>query len=161
MERRIEELEYEQLMLSRYTVAQHRSQDAMDRSVYLLLSRIDALGPMSIGELSEAFLLDASTLQRQTGAAMRTGVLMRIPDPDGGLARKFALTEQGRAQLRDVREHSVEVLHNLLTDWPDDDVNRFAELMRRFNSSIEDYRRLKASAAEAQRQPQGPVPGGS
>ena len=50
---------------------------------------------MSIGELSDAFGLDASTLNRQTAAAMRAGLVERIPDPDGGMARKFRITDEG------------------------------------------------------------------
>ena len=150
MQRRIADIEYEQLMLSRYTVAQHSSQDGIDRSVYLLLSRIDGLGPMSIGELSEAFRLDASTLQRQTSAALRAGFLERILDSDGGIARKFSLTELGKTQLSVVRGRSVDALKRILVDWPDTDVNQFADLLQRFNTSIEDYTKSLAPGADPQ-----------
>ncbi|WP_460801957.1 MarR family winged helix-turn-helix transcriptional regulator [Microbacterium sp. GXF6406] len=140
MERRIGDIEYEQMMLSRYTIAHHRSARGMDRSVYLLLSGISIHGPMSISELSEMLRLDASTLQRQTGAAMRAGFLERKPDPEGGLARKFVLTPEGEQRLVAVRDRSVDALGKILGDWSDDDVDRFAELLHRFNASIEDYR---------------------
>lgn len=144
MERRIADIEYEQMLLSRFTVAQHRAGDGLDRSVYLLMSRIATQGPMSISELSMAFRLDASTLQRQTTVAVRDGFLERILDPAGSAARKFSLTTLGEARLREVSEHSVSALERILADWPDADVNKFAELMHRFNVSIEDYRETKA-----------------
>ncbi|MGA9582203.1 MAG: helix-turn-helix domain-containing protein, partial [Allosphingosinicella sp.] len=75
MARRIEDIEYEQMLQSRFTIAQHRQKDGLDRSAYLLLARIQAEGPKSIGELSELFRLDASTVQRQTGAAMSAGLI--------------------------------------------------------------------------------------
>lgn len=139
MERRIEDIEYEQMLLSRYAIAQHRSDEGLDRSAYLLLSRIHAQGPMTIGELSEAFRLDLSTVQRQTTAAVREGLLERIPDPSGGVARKFRLTAHGVERLRFVRERSTCALTRILRDWPTDDVNRFADLLRRFNADIEGY----------------------
>lgn len=144
MERRIADIEYEQMLLSRFTVAQHRAGDGLDRSVYLLMSRIATQGPMSISELSMAFRLDASTLQRQTTVAVRDGFLERILDPAGSAARKFSLTTLGETRLREVSEHSVSALERILADWPDADVNKFAELMHRFNVSIEDYRETKA-----------------
>lgn len=146
MERRVADIEYEQMLLSRYTVAQHRNGDGLDRSVYLLMSRIDGQGPMSISELSTVFRLDASTLQRQTTVGLRGGFLERVLDPVGGVARKFALTNAGRTRLREVREYSVNAIERILADWPDEDVNKFAELMHRFNVSIEEYRETKATS---------------
>ena len=145
MERRIADIEYEQMLLSRFTVAQHRNGDGLDRSVYLLMSRIDGQGPMSIGELSAVFRLDPSTLQRQTTVAVREGFLERVLDPTGSVARKFALTALGKTRFDEVREHSVSALESILAGWPSEDVNTFAELMHRFNASIEEYRESKAT----------------
>jgi DNA-binding MarR family transcriptional regulator len=145
MERRIEEIEYEQMLLSRYAIAQHRGDEGLDRSAYLLLSRIQAQGPMTISQLSEAFHLDLSTVQRQTTAAMREELLERIPDPSGRVARKFTLTAHGIDRLRAVRERSTGALTRILRDWPTDDVNQFAELLHRFNADIEGYRASRRS----------------
>lgn len=139
MTRRIADIEYEQMLQSRYTIAQQRHSDGLDRSAYLLLARIHAEGPKSIGELSEIFRLDASTVQRQTQAAMSAGLIERIPDPDGGIARKFALTEAGTERLTAHRSRSVHALERILAQWSDDDVSRFAELLHRFNEDIEHY----------------------
>jgi DNA-binding MarR family transcriptional regulator len=151
MERRIEDIEYEQMLLSRYAIAQHRGDDGLDRSAYLLLSRIYAQGPMTISELSEAYHLDLSTVQRQTSAAMREELLQRIPDPSGGVARRFTLTTHGVERLRAVRERSTGALTKILRDWPTEDVNQFAELLHRFNVDIEGY---SASRREGKGAPQ-------
>lgn len=139
MARRIADIEYEQMLLSRYTTAQHRLADGLDRSAYLLLSRIDADGPKSIGELSEIFRLDASTLQRQTGSAVAAGLLQRVIGQDGGVARQFALTELGRERLVRAREVLVGALGAILGGWSDDDVATFADLLHRFNLDIESF----------------------
>src|SRR5690349_781526 len=136
MVRPTHEVEYEQMLLSRHEVMRHRA-GRLERSAYVLLSRIRLQGPMSIGELSEAFGLDASTLNRQTAAAMRAGLLERIPDPEGGMARKFRLTDEGARLLDAEREGIVEVLDEVMHDWPDEDRAAFAAYLRRFNNGIE------------------------
>ncbi|MFJ8106004.1 MarR family winged helix-turn-helix transcriptional regulator [Streptomyces sp. NPDC096132] len=141
METPTHEVEYEQMLLSRHTFLNQRggrrNNSLMERSAYILLSRIRVQGPMSIGELSEAFGLDASTLNRQTAAAMRAGLIERIPDPEGGMARKFRLTDEGTRLLDAEREGIVEILDRVMQDWSDDDIAAFAGFLRRFNNGIE------------------------
>ena len=135
------EVEFEQMLLSRHGLPHDRGArrkgGVMERSAYILLSRIRVQGPMSIGELSEAFGLDASTLNRQTAAAMRAGLLDRIPDPEGGLARKFRLTDEGARLLDEERDGLVSGLERVMADWPDEDIAAFAAYLRRFNTDIE------------------------
>ncbi|MDX3311768.1 MarR family transcriptional regulator [Streptomyces sp. ME08-AFT2] len=141
METPAHEVEYEQMLLSRHTFLNQgggrRKNSVMERSAYILLSRIRVQGPMSIGELSDAFGLDASTLNRQTAAAMRARLIERIPDPDGGMARKFRLTDEGLRLLDTEREGIVEILDQVMHDWSDDDIAAFAGYLRRFNNGIE------------------------
>ncbi|MBW8486444.1 MarR family winged helix-turn-helix transcriptional regulator [Actinomadura parmotrematis] len=136
MDRRTRDIEYEQMLLSRHEFLRRRPH-AMDRSAYVLLSRIRMQGPMTIGELSDAFGLDASTLNRQTASAMRGGLVERIPDPAGGIARKFRITDKGERMLDDERESSVRGLDRVMADWSADDIAAFASYLRRFNGDIE------------------------
>ncbi len=141
MVRPTHEVEYEQMLLSRHTFLNQRGgrrkDGVLERSAYILLSRIRMQGPMSIGELSDAFGLDASTLNRQTAAAMRAGLVERIPDPDGGMARKFRITAKGAHMLDEEREGIVEVLDQIMVGWPEEDIAAFASYLRRFNTDIE------------------------
>ena len=139
MVRRTDQVEYEQMLLSRHGLSRHgrRSDGRLERSAYVLLSRIRIQGPMSIGELSDAFGLDTSTLNRQTAAAMRAGLVERIPDPEGGLARKFRITEEGARILDAERESTVRSLDRVMADWTDEDIAAFAGYLRRFNTDIE------------------------
>ncbi|GAA1786908.1 MarR family winged helix-turn-helix transcriptional regulator [Actinomadura chokoriensis] len=136
MVRPTHDIEYEQMLLSRHEVMRHRA-GRLERSAYVLLSRIRLQGPMSIGELSEAFGLDASTLNRQTAAAMRAGLLERIPDPEGGIARKFRITGRGAALLDEERAIIIDGLDRVMADWSDEDIATFAAYLRRFNTDIE------------------------
>ncbi|MEV6163943.1 MarR family transcriptional regulator [Streptomyces sp. NPDC052052] len=141
MVRATHEVEYEQMLLSRHGLLHQkysrREHSRLERSAYILLSRIRVQGPMSIGELSDAFGLDASTLNRQTAAAKRAGLVERIPDPDGGMARKFRITEEGERMLDDERENNTESLDRIMSDWSEEDISAFAGYLRRFNVDIE------------------------
>ncbi|MGW8481894.1 MarR family winged helix-turn-helix transcriptional regulator [Microbacterium sp. NPDC055903] len=144
--RRIADIEYEQMLQSRFAIARQQHEGAIDRSIYTLLSKVNAQGPMSIAELSDALRLDASTLQRQTGAALKAGLVERIADPDGGVARKFALTETGLERMSASRERSIRALERILEDWTDAEIARFADDLHRFNVDIERYSRSRTSS---------------
>ena len=136
----VEALEYETMLLTRHTYLNNlRSgpDGQLDRSAYLLLSRLELDGPLSIGQLSEAFGLDASTLNRQTKAMMKADLVQRIPDPDGGIARKFQITEHGSIRLRGVREVSTARLTKIVDDWSADELEAFVSMLARFNHDIE------------------------
>ncbi|MEU0842280.1 MarR family transcriptional regulator [Streptomyces sp. NPDC005962] len=112
--------------------------DRLDRSAYLLLSRLDTEGAMSIGQLADAFQLDVSTVNRQTGALLRGDLVERIPDPDGGLARKLRVTALGAERLTAERDRRRTSLARLLEDWTPEDLSRFGEALTRFNREVED-----------------------
>ncbi|WP_406210078.1 MarR family transcriptional regulator [Kitasatospora sp. NBC_01560] len=139
MVRPTHEVEYEQMLLSRHGLQAggRRKDGLLERSAYILLSRIRIQGPMSIGELSEAFDLDVSTLNRQTTAAMRAGLVERIPDPDGGMARKFRITDEGAQLLDEERAGILASLDKVMDDWSDEEIAVFASCLRRFNAGIE------------------------
>ncbi|WP_245679419.1 MarR family winged helix-turn-helix transcriptional regulator [Actinomadura hibisca] len=134
-------IEYESMLLGRHShliASAPESRDGrLERSAYILLSRVRVEGPMSIRQLSEAFALDPSTLNRQTAALTRVGLLERIPDPDGGIARKFRITEEGGHRLDEHRDEVVRGLDKVLADWPEEDAAEFAAYLKRFNTDIE------------------------
>ncbi|MFI0977376.1 MarR family winged helix-turn-helix transcriptional regulator [Streptomyces sp. NPDC021093] len=134
----LDQIEFETMLLGRYmSLLTHRGDGRLDRSAYILLSRILAEGPLSISELSHAFGLDASTLNRQTAAMLRAGVVERIPDPAGGIARKFAITDEGRRRLESDRNSNLEGLARVLENWTPQEAAQFARGLGRFNRDIE------------------------
>ncbi|MET8610152.1 MULTISPECIES: MarR family winged helix-turn-helix transcriptional regulator [Streptomyces] len=133
-------VEFEHMVLGRHQLSsttRRHQEGRLERSAYIMLSRIEMQGPMSIGQLSDAFQLDASTVNRQTAHAMRAGLLERIPDPEGGMARKFRLTEEGERRLREERDTHVKDLDRVFEDWSAEDVETFARYLQRFNTSVE------------------------
>lgn len=134
----LDRIERETMLLGRYMhLLTPRVEWRLDRSAYILLSRIEVEGPMSISQLSEAFGLDASTLNRQTAAMLRAGVVERIPDPDGGIARKFAITDEGARRLDSDRERNVAGLAKVMADWTPEEAEQLAASLSRLNLSIE------------------------
>ncbi|WP_327238833.1 MarR family transcriptional regulator [Streptomyces sp. NBC_01317] len=126
------------MLLGRYLhLLASRGGGRLDRSAYTLLSRIRAEGPMSIGGLSDAFGLDASTLNRQTAAMLRAGVVERIPDPGGGIARRFAITPEGERRLDSDRAGNVNGLARLLDAWTPGEAAQLADSLGRLNRDIE------------------------
>jgi DNA-binding MarR family transcriptional regulator len=134
----LDRIEFETMLLGRYmSLLASRGNGRLDRSAYILLSRIQAEGPMSISQLSDAFALDSSTLNRQTAAMLRAGVVDRIPDPAGGVARKFAITDEGKRRLERDRAESLNGLARVLADWSPEEADRLADSLGRLNRDIE------------------------
>jgi DNA-binding MarR family transcriptional regulator len=134
-------IERELMLISRHHVMAvrqgRRPEGWLDRSAYTLLSRLEAEGPMSIGQLAEAFSLDTSTVNRQTSAMLKAGLAERIPDPDGGLARKLRVTEVGTQRLAADRQFSAEGISRVLDGWTPEQIHQLAESLAHFNESIE------------------------
>ncbi|WNI21710.1 MarR family transcriptional regulator [Streptomyces sp. ITFR-16] len=138
MDMPVDRIEFETMLLGRHmSLLTSRGGGRLDRSAYILLSRIRAQGPMSIGQLHDAFGLDTSTLNRQTAAMLRAGVVERIPDPDGGIARKFVITDEGARRLDRDRAENREGLGLVLADWSPEEAAQLADNLARLNRDIE------------------------
>lgn len=139
----LEKLVREQMLLTRFAlhgVAPKDREVPLDRSAVILLSRLRAQGPMTVAELAEAFDLDVSTIHRQTTAAMKAGLLERIADPDGGIARKLRPTEEGLRRLTAELEARKAGFGRILDDWSDDEASDFVQYLQRYNEAVEDRR---------------------
>lgn len=140
MAKALRAVEFETMRLRKHSLAAapaRRTGGRLERSAYILLTRIRMEGAMSIRELSEAFGLDPSTLNRQTATMLRDGLVERIPDPAGGIARKFRITGQGRRLLDDERSQVISSLEKIMAEWSPEEAAEFAAYLRRFNTDIE------------------------
>jgi DNA-binding MarR family transcriptional regulator len=133
-------VEFESTLLSRAQPAWPADSDErgyLDRSAYTVLTRLILGGPMSINELSNALGLDVSTLNRQTAKMTRNGLARRIPDPEGGIARKFVVTDEARERVDSFRSLRVTALGEVLQGWTEHDLDQLATLLHRFNAGLE------------------------
>ncbi|MFJ1746597.1 MarR family winged helix-turn-helix transcriptional regulator [Streptomyces sp. NPDC088116] len=135
-----EQIEREMLILTRHReMASPRrlGSEALDRSAYVLLSRIEVQGPMSVADFVDAFGLAASTFNRQTTALLKEGLVERTLDPDGGVARKFRITRMGRDRLKADRDKIVNGLSEVIAGWAPERLDNFVADLQQFNEDIE------------------------
>ncbi|MCF2526013.1 MarR family winged helix-turn-helix transcriptional regulator [Yinghuangia soli] len=140
MDHVLAQIERECMLLARHQVMVNRNAEGhpLERSAYLLISRLEDEGPMSIGQLADAFSLDTSTVNRQVAALLRGGLAERIVDPDGGLARKLRATDEGRRRLAADRERYCRGVERVVANWSDAERRELLDVLARFNRSIED-----------------------
>ena len=135
---RIAALEVELSLLARHHLhsSQHRPERLLDRSGYHLISRLE-LGPMTLRQLSEAFRLDPSTVNRQVNALLRSGLVEKVPDPSGAVARVLRPTPRGLDLLRRDRAVLQQQVGRVVEDWDRHDVDELHRLLEKLNTSIE------------------------
>jgi DNA-binding MarR family transcriptional regulator len=132
-------VENELTLLSRYHAHAQRAGFQLDRSAYLLLGRLELEHPLSLKQLAEAFRLDISTINRQIGALLKRGLVERVPDPDGGMARKVEATALGLEQLHADRALGRKGVERIIAEWSDHDRGELRRLLTKFNGEIEKY----------------------
>lgn len=132
-------LVFELNLLSRYypNTSRRRPGFQLDRSGFLILTRLDLGEPLSLKELSQALQLDISTINRQVAAVLKQGVVERVPDPEGGIARKIRMTPAGRAALDADRATRRNGIHTVVGDWDPADIAQLSRLVRKFNQDVE------------------------
>lgn len=100
-------------------------------------SRLEADRPLTAREVADALQLEISTVTRQVGAMLRAGLVERIPDPDGGLARRLRPTRIGLRRLAADREVYRAGLGKVVEGWSARDRDELNTLLRRLNEGIE------------------------
>ncbi|MEV0030669.1 MarR family winged helix-turn-helix transcriptional regulator [Nocardia sp. NPDC050793] len=132
-------LVFELTLLSRHFPASvlRRPGFQLDRSAFLLLTRLEMDYPLSLRELADAFRLDVSTINRQVGAMLKQGLVERVPDPEGGIARKIRASAKGLDLLAADRAQSHDGIGAVVAEWSEQDIEQLGVLVARFNESIE------------------------
>ena len=102
---------------------------------YTLLARIDVTPGMRAADLASHFALDKSTLSRQVEHLISAGLLRRDGERPGRRGYVLTLTAAGRQHLDAAAQPVRDRLAEKLTDWDDDDIETFAQLVTRFNQT--------------------------
>jgi DNA-binding MarR family transcriptional regulator len=101
-----------------------------------VLSVISRHGEMRIGRLAELLDIDMSVTSRHVAHLADRGWIERAPDPLDKRSRLLRLTTRGDAVLRTAQDHIAGVLADRLDGWPDEDVERFTELLARLRADF-------------------------
>jgi DNA-binding MarR family transcriptional regulator len=111
-------------------------------SAAVILRALEMGGPARSGTLAERIDSDPSTVSRQVTSLVDNGLLTRQADPVDGRASLLVLTDKANAVLAEHNEIRLQHFAQMLDDWSERDLARFAELLRRFT---DDYERANAS----------------
>jgi DNA-binding MarR family transcriptional regulator len=85
----------------------------------------------------EHFGIDKGAVSRHVGHLESLGLLTRACDPDDRRAQTIVATDLGRERVEAVRAARREVVADRLADWSSGDLGDLAELLARYNSSLE------------------------
>lgn len=92
--------------------------------------------PARVGDIAELNIADASTVSRQVSHLRALGLLEKIPDPEDGRAQLVALSDEGRTLLDELVVRREAWFHELLADWPEEDVQAFIHYVDRFCDTV-------------------------
>ncbi|MFF9059665.1 MarR family winged helix-turn-helix transcriptional regulator [Streptomyces sp. NPDC101213] len=101
---------------------------------YTLLGHLEDSGGRRATDLAAHYALDKSTVSRQVSALERAGLIERLRDPEDHRVHVLHLTDAGRAILAQVTESRRAAFRERLAGWPQDDLERFAEYLVRYNA---------------------------
>ncbi|MGV9452451.1 MarR family winged helix-turn-helix transcriptional regulator [Streptomyces sp. NPDC003635] len=101
---------------------------------YTLLGHLEESGGCRATDLAAHYALDKSTVSRQVAVLERDGLIGRSPDPDDHRVQLLHLTDSGRRLLAQVTERRREVVRERLADWSEEDLERFAGYLVRYNA---------------------------
>jgi len=77
----------------------HMAEVGLRGTQYSILSKLDRFGPMPIGKLADALVIERTALTRAIGPLQRDG-LIKVGDGPDGRTRSVALTAAGEARFK-------------------------------------------------------------
>ncbi|MDH6705057.1 DNA-binding MarR family transcriptional regulator [Kitasatospora sp. MAA19] len=108
----------------------------LEGMAYSLLGYVEQAGPVRVTDVGVHFAVGKATVSRQIRALEELGLVAREADPQDGRAALVSLTEDGRRRYLAARDVRMRRVRELLGNWSRGDVDRFAELLHRFNDVI-------------------------
>ncbi|MFJ4616706.1 MarR family winged helix-turn-helix transcriptional regulator [Streptomyces sp. NPDC088812] len=105
---------------------------------YTLLGHLEESGGCRATDLAAHYALDKSTVSRQVAALERAALVERREDPGDHRVRLLHLTGSGRRVLAHVTDRRRAAFRERLARWPEEDLERFAAYLTRYNAVVED-----------------------
>ena len=105
---------------------------------YALLARLHDLGSARAADLRAYFGIDKGALSRQLRLLEDLQLISRETDNTDRRSHRLTLTAGGRRRLNRARRARQRLVRQELLPWPAGDVQAFADLLARFNSSTQD-----------------------
>jgi DNA-binding MarR family transcriptional regulator len=108
----------------------------LDRTAFLLLSRLGEGEPMTMGEIAEQLDMTPSTATRRVAPLADAGLVRRDRHPDHHRTVFITITEAGRTRLAAVREARVETLRQTFRDWSPEELGNLSATMERLTQTL-------------------------
>lgn len=108
----------------------------LDRTTFLLLSRLADGTPLTMGEIAAELDLTPPTTTRRVGPLADAGLVRRERHPDSHRAVVITITDAGRERVAAVREARVASLRDLFRDWDAADLTTLATVMDRLTRTL-------------------------
>ena len=102
---------------------------------YTLLGHLEDVGGCRATDLAAHYALDKSTVSRQVSALERAGLVERRTDPQDQRVQVLHLTPAGTEILAQVTASRRVAFRERLSDWPQEDLRRFAGYLSRYNAA--------------------------
>jgi DNA-binding MarR family transcriptional regulator len=99
-----------------------------------ILRLLRRCGPMHASALAESLDVDRSVISRQARLLQDLGLLELAADPADGRARFLAATPLAIEKMSALPGGDRSFIHARLAGWPEADLHRFAQLLKRLNS---------------------------
>lgn len=114
-----------------------QARNCLDRAAYLLLNRLEQVGPMGVKALASGMGIDSSTVTRQVAPLVEAGLVTRTTHPEDGRAVVLKLSAHGVTRLGQVRSSRRELMAVLTDDWSEEERETFCRFLARFNSAMQ------------------------
>ncbi|MEU6022162.1 MarR family winged helix-turn-helix transcriptional regulator [Micromonospora sp. NPDC048871] len=107
----------------------------LEPNAYGLLLWLRRSGAIRLTDLAARLGVGKGTLSRQIHNLETLGLVRRDPDPGDRRAAQLSLTEEGQRRFDAARAPRLGQIRRALQSWPQQDVEEFARLIRRFNDA--------------------------
>ncbi|MBW8300589.1 MAG: MarR family winged helix-turn-helix transcriptional regulator [Hydrogenophaga sp.] len=104
--------------------------------------RLQATQEATVGAIAEELRVDPSRSSRIVADLVRQGLLKREVSQEDARRTIVVVTPVGQDLLKKVDEVKRDTIRDVVSDWPEEDVARFAELYDRFISGFDRRRQL-------------------
>jgi DNA-binding MarR family transcriptional regulator len=105
---------------------------------YTFLNLVEAVPDMRASDLAQRLGLDKSTVSRQLDQLFGAGLLDREGGRPGRRGDPLSLTPEGRKTLAADADRVRHRLTEWVRDWEERDIGLLADLMARFNASVDE-----------------------
>ena len=118
----------------------------LEGAAYAMLAFVEESGRVRLTDIGLHFGIGKASISRQVKHLEELGLVRREVDPLDRRSSLVSLTADGAARYQRARDARMVRFRELMAAWEEEDVVRFADLLRRFNDLAAESMRTAESA---------------